>query len=399
MSAESMTMVTGGQLLLPGGVLKPGSLSIEGDRIREVGEAAPAGVAVRKIDATGCTVMPGLIDLHSHLTLVPEVHAQGRVARARVALLAARQARRALRAGITRCRDIGGYRHVDIALRDAITQGLVPGPTMSCAGQFIAMTGGHGYPYVRQADGVPEVRKAAREQLRAGANFIKYMGSGGIGRAGEVETSVQFSSEEARAIVEEAKAAGTVAAAHVHPPEAIRRALEAGVRSVEHGSYLTDELSARMVELDVFLVPTFAIIRRMTTDPALADLKDRAARMYEVKVRTFSRAVEAGVSWGIGTDAGALTPIESIVEELEILEGLGFSRQELLEKVTLGNAALWGWSEVGELRRGWAADVLVVRGNPLASLSALRQVEVTICRGEVHDWRDIGGAVSSTSTN
>lgn len=384
-----MIIVEGGQLLLPDGKRSKGDIAIDGDRITAVGAVGDAPAGTPRIDARGCTVMPGLINMHSHLTLVPDIDKAWKVPKARIAILAARQAVRALRAGITRVRDIGGYHHIDIELRDAIERGWLAGPKMVCAGKFIAITGGHAWPYIREADGEAEVRKAVREQVQAGADFIKLMGSGGVGRADESEGAIQFSFEEVKAIVDEATAADKRAAAHVHPERAIGNAVRAGVKSVEHGTYLSPELARMMVDQGTFLTPTFAVYRGIATDGRWPDLAARAQKVFETKVKTFAAAVELGVRWAIGTDAGSFIPESAIADEMEIAQGLGFSAIEVLQQATAGNAELWDWTDVGKLEVGLTADVIVVRGDPTSNISDVRKVEVTIARGTVYDWRQI----------
>ncbi len=384
-----MITIEGGHLFLPDGSRVLRNLAIEGDKIVAVGNVTSPKEGVTRISARGCTVLPGFIDLHSHLTLVPDVDKTRKAPRAQIALAAARQAVRALRAGITRCRDIGGYRHVDIFLRDAIASGVIAGPKMVCAGKFIAITGGHAWPYIREADGEAEVRKAVREQIQAGADFIKLIGSGGVARVDESEGAVQFSFPEVKAIVEEAEAAGTVAAAHVHPERAIRNAVEAGVRSIEHGTHLTPDLGRAMIDQGTFLVPTFAVYRAIATDGRWPHLAPRATQVYETKSRTFQAAVEQGVRWGIGTDAGSFIPVSAIADEMEIVQGFGFSATDILRQVTEGNAGLWGWSDVGKLEVGMTADVVLVEGDPTTNLADVRKVVTTIARGTVYDWRVI----------
>jgi imidazolonepropionase-like amidohydrolase len=384
-----MISITGGQVLLPDGRRVPGVVELEGERIVSVGGDGTQALRGRTVDATGCTVMPGLIDLHSHLTLVPELDRSQVVSRAKVALSGARQAVRALRAGITSCRDIGGVQHVDLALRDAIASGAVPGPRLECAGQFIAITGGHAWPHIREADGEAEVRRAVREQVHAGADFIKFMASGGVGRADESEGAIQFSYPEVAAIVAEARAAGKVATAHAHPEEAIRNSVRAGVRSIEHGTHLTEELAGMMRDQGTFLVPTFAIYRGLASAGRWPELAPRAQHVFDVKVRTFAAAVERGVRWGIGTDAGSFFPPTLIADEIEIIAGLGFSPWEVISQATAGNAELWGWSDVGRLEAGAVADLVVVEGDPLQNLSDVRNVRATVARGTVYDWRVI----------
>ncbi len=384
-----MIIVEGGQVLLPDGTRVFGDVALEGDRISAVGQVSTDALDTERVDARGCTVMPGLVDLHSHLTLVLKDHETGTTSRATVALRGARQAVRALRAGITRCRDIGGFKHVDIDLRNSIEAGLIPGPKMVCAGQFIAITGGHAWPYTREADGDAEVRKAAREQIKAGADFLKIVGSGEAIFARDNETWTQFTFDEVRAIVEEASAAGTVAAAHVHPEPAIRNAVRAGVKSVEHGTHLTSELARMMIDQGTFLIPTFAITRAIATSGSWPEMEAWAKRAFATKLEMFQMVLELGVPWGIGTDSGSMIPVSAIADEFEIIHSLGVSALEVLQHATQGNADLWGWSDAGRIASGKVADIILVKGDPTSDLSAMRDVEVTIARGKVFDWRKI----------
>jgi imidazolonepropionase-like amidohydrolase len=340
------------------------------------------------IDVAGKTVMPGLIDAHTHLTVYQDPALLSAGGEGRAIMRGAFLARQALRAGITTMRDMGGYRYTDIDLRNAIAAGQVPGPRLLCSGKVISTTGGHIYYVSREADGPDEVRKAAREQLKAGADFIKVMCSGGVERVDESINALQLNMDEIRAAVGVAQDNGTVVAAHAHPARAMKEALLAGVTSIEHGSLLDEEVAGIMLKKKAFLVPTFSVYAAIA-NLGLPGLSDRAKFVYESKKKSFKIALKRGVRWGVGTDSGAFSPMSSIVDELVITHGLGVSAAEVLQRVTAVNAELIGLKDTGTLAVGKRADLIVVKGNPLKDLEVLRNVLMTICNGVVYDWSAI----------
>jgi len=374
-----------GRVLLPEGKLIRADIVVGDDgRIAAVGSGLPVPAGARVLDAGGRAVLPGLIDLHTHLTAFEQDTTRlGR--ESRVALVAAQLALRSLRAGITTVRDVGGYRFVDIELRNAVAAGITPGPRILCAGLFICMTGGHVYNIGREADGPYEMRKAAREQLRAGADFIKVMASGGVERGDESIDTSQLEYDELKAAVDVAADAGTVVVAHAHPPRAIKQAVKAGVASIEHGTLLDEEAAEMMVERGTFLVPTFAVYDYIARSGPVV-LRERAAMVAETKRKTFLMAVGKGVRWGVGTDSGGFSPVESIVDELVILRGLGLPAAEVLRRATSFNAELAGLSDTGSISMGKRADLIVVDGDPIEDLTSLRHVVATVKNGVVFDW-------------
>jgi imidazolonepropionase-like amidohydrolase len=333
-------------------------------------------------DAGSKYVLPGLIDLHSHLTHYQDVRHDSR---ALAGITGAYRARLALECGITTVRDIGSHRRIDVAVRDAIRLGYADGPSMLCAGSFVAMTGGHDHVHARVADGPAEVRKAVREQLALGVDWIKLMGSGGFAVPGENPHAPQLSLAEMSAAIDEAGDAGVPVAVHAHSVEAIKRALTAGARSIEHGSFVNHECAELLMERDAFVVPTFAVYQ------ILADSNPRftehTERVLAAKIASFEVLRETGAQWGFGSDCGASSPVVSFIDELVFARRtLQLEAAEVLHKATAGNAALLGLHDRGTVEVGKRADLIVTGGNPLQDLNVLRHVEVTVVGGRCYRW-------------
>ncbi len=217
------------------------------------------------------------------------------------------------------------------------------------------------------------------------------MCSGGVERADESEDAVQLTFDELSAAVEVARDAGKVVAAHVHPPRAMKEAVKAGVASVEHGSFLDAETADLMAERQVFLVPTFSVYTFIAVGGP-PEIRERARRVGETKRKTFALALERGVPWGIGTDSGAFSPVESLVNEMVMTAELGISNTEVLRRATTVNARLAGLGDTGAIEPGKRADLILVDGNPVEDLWALNRVAVTIRDGIVYDWSNWPGA-------
>ncbi len=351
-------------------------------RIASVGTAAPPGAAT--LDLGDRFVMPGLVDCHSHASIVPGLGDQlGQLCRGPVpqALAATRNLRQDLAAGTTTMRIMGEEHFVDVELRDAIEAGTIIGPRLLIAGRGLAANNGHGRA-LASYDGVDEVRRGARENLRRGANHVKIFVTGGVSSPGTTPTSSAYTREEIRAAVEEADRVGTYAAAHAHGGPGLRLAVQEGVGTIEHAALADDEDIALMIERRVWLICTFAIFMHPNgieqgdgQRPAIMD-KMRWAR--RVVAETFPRHLASGVRFACGTDSvhGAM-PFE-----LQTLVRLGVSpREALLAGTRRGAEACRVDKDVGTLEPGKRADLIAIDGDPLKDMAAMERVSLVMKDG------------------
>lgn len=343
------------------------------------------------VDLGGLTLLPGLFNCHTHLCL------SGQADPARVlmeesygmtVLQAAVRARQTVEAGVTTIRDLGGREYADIAVRNAVRGGLIPGPRILAAGRGVCMTGGHGWQMLaRQADGPDEVRKAVREQLRAGADVIKLLATGGVMTPGVDPSSPQLTLEELRAGIDEAHKARRRAAAHAQAEDGIAFCLEAGIDTVEHGIFLTEALAARMASQGTALVATLVAPHAIVEGGVAAGIPEfavkKSAAVRARHLESFRMALRAGVRIAAGTDAGTpLNPHGSIVPELTLMAAAGMSPLQAIRSATSVAAAVSGLeNETGRIAVGLAADLLVVEGDPSESLKALDAVRMVIAAG------------------
>src|SRR6185503_12357007 len=306
-----------------GRVLSDQAILIEGDRIKGVGPAAMvsghAPSSARVIDLSSSTVLPGLIDCHTHLTFDPSHNGYAAlgISIPREALYGAKNARVTLEAGFTAVRNVGAGGYSDVALRDAIDAGDVPGPRMNTAGPGIGVTGGHfdnsllapEFHFTTEgiADGVPAAIAKVREEVKYGADVIKISATGGVLSKGDSPEATQFSDEEIRAIVIEAHRLGRKVAAHAHGAAGIKQAVLAGVDSIEHGSYIDDDAIRLMKEKGTYLVPTLYLGDWLPQNYQKIGLPEFAVEKMKVVIpaarENISRAFKSGVRVAFGTDA------------------------------------------------------------------------------------------------
>jgi imidazolonepropionase-like amidohydrolase len=294
---------------------------------------------------------------------------------------------RHLRAGVTTIRDVGSTYGLAVDVGRAIATGVLRGPRVVAAGRAVAMTGGHAHYLGKEADGADGVRRAVREELKAGADCIKVMASGGVYGSREEVGSPQLTVEEMRAAVEEAHKAGRKVTAHAYSTQAITNALDAGVDCVEHGSFLSGDDAERMRRDGVFLVPTLSVYDAMYSAGAELGTPEYIQRKTKV-VRDASRAalrtaLEAGIPLATGTDCGAPGhPHGALAHELELMVEYGATPMQALVAATAAAAELLDLAdEVGTLEPGKRADVVAVGEDPTVSIGALRDVRLVVLGG------------------
>jgi imidazolonepropionase-like amidohydrolase len=376
---------------------------IENGRIKEIGAAAsvrphfPAGA--KTIDLSKETILPGLIDCHTHITFDPtSVGYRGLgISYPREALIGAKNARITLEAGFTSVRNLGASGYADVALRDAIDAGDVPGPRMQVSGPPLSITGGHAdnnllapqFDYTDEgvANGVPGVMAKVRENIKYGADVIKFMASGGVLSKGDRADLEQYSPEEMRAIVAESHRLGRKVAAHAHAAVAIRDAAEAGVDSIEHGSFMNEEDILVMKQHGTYLCPTLYLMdwfmenyQKLGLTP---DMIAKAKVVMPAARENVSRAMREGVKIAFGTDA-AVYPHGLNAHEFPVMVRMGMTPLAAIQAATINAADLLGWSDkVGTLEPGKFADIIAVDGDPLADTSVLEHVKFVMKGGDV----------------
>ena len=390
-----------------GTVIEPGNILVAGERIVAVGPealAVPDDGFIDLTDLGDVTILPGLIDLHTHLTDRVGTHWEEVLVTttpAQAALWGAANALTTLRAGFTTVRDMGPtWPYTDVDLRDAIDAGVVPGPRMQVAGNYVSATGGAGdarqfsiyvdVPVVRNlADGVDAVRAAVRTNHKNGADFTKILATGAVLSRGLPPGAQQYSDAELAVAVEETNRWGRFTAAHAHGTEGIKAAIRAGVRTVDHGSMLDDEAIAMLQESDyTYYVPTLYVGVIVPRGGAALGVPEeqirRSTEMMRYRNATFRRAMEAGLTVGFGTDAGVFEHGHN-AREFQIRVENGQSEMDAITSATSVSAMIMGWeADVGSLEAGKYADVIAVQGNPLDDITALDRVIWVMKGGEVY---------------
>jgi imidazolonepropionase-like amidohydrolase len=376
---------------------------IEGDRIKALGNASEISgklpPATTIVDLSNSTVLPGLIDCHTHLTMTPYDSGPAglHLSYPRQALTGARNARVTLEAGFTTVRNLGASGYSDIALREAIKAGDVPGPRMLVSGPPLSITGGHGdqnflapqYAWSDDgvADGVDGVTKKVREDIKYGADVIKFMATGGVLSEGDNPALAQFSPEEMKAIVDTAHGLGRKVAAHAHGSTGIKYAVLAGVDSIEHGSYINDEDIQLMKQHGTYLVPTVYLedwlIENVQVLGLTPNMIEKAKLVLPIAQQNLSHAFKSGVKVALGTDA-AVYPHGLNGHEFGKMVEMGMSPLQAIQAGTVNASDLIGWADrVGTLEPGKFADIIAVQGDPLANVRVLENVSFVMKGGEV----------------
>jgi len=386
--------------------LENASILIEGEKILEVAKGSDlqhseqARSAEMVIDATGKTVVPGLINSHEHITWRRSFGSwESRVVAKDSDWLVARGAANcliSLREGVTTVRDLGAKGNAAVALKAAIEEGIILGPRMRVCRNMISMTGGHAWGVTRVADGPDEVRKAAREMLLEGADIVKLMGSGGaVSKVRDFPWSPQYTVEEMRAGFEEAHKQGRTTTIHCHPPVGIRMAVEAGVDCIEHAGLLDWETAGFLAQRGIPIVPTLVASDSFLSlgaeygrDP---EAIEEVRRRRPEKMKHWRRILESGVTMVAGVDS-----LGDLNMELSLFVEIGMTPMQALVSATKLGAEVLGMSDqVGTIEPGKYADLLVVAGDPLGDINNLRRPELVLKGGVAHVPDELARAIGT----
>jgi imidazolonepropionase-like amidohydrolase len=393
-----------------GDVVDDAYVTVEGNRITAVStDGGATGDADHVIELPELTLVPGLMDMEVDLVLGgPGAQLTDPVRHdpVKMTLRAVANGQRTLRAGFTTVRNLGlfvktgGYL-LDVDLAEAIEAGWVEGPRVVPAGHAICPTGGHLDPSAQSglapdimrltveegiADGIDEVRKAVRYQIKHGAKLIKCVASGGVMTPTGPPGAQQYSTEELAAIADEAHRRGLKVAAHCHGDTAVNAALDAGIDCIEHGFMISDETIRRLIDTDTFLVSTSALTENWDISDQPRALQAKAAEIFPKAKESLSRAIEAGVKIALGTDAPAIWHGRN-AEELDVLVKRGMTPLQAIRAATTVSAELIDAPELGRIAPGMLADIIGIAGDPLTDITAFRQVPFVMKDGAVYKHR------------
>ncbi|WP_237058639.1 Xaa-Pro dipeptidase [Microbulbifer sediminum] len=405
-ASMAVTYITADRLIdvESGAVIESPLVAVDGDRIVSV--EANAQVPEGALALAGMTLVPGLMDMHVHLTGSSDQHGYRRLAvtSERAAITGVKNARTSLRAGFTTMRNLGASGYADIALRDAINDGDVPGPRLFVSGPAIGITGGHcdnnllTHEYEARGKGVADgpwaVRAKVRENFKYGADLIKMCATGGVLSKNTEPGAQQLTGEEMRAAVIEAHRRGAIVAAHAHGTEGIKAAIRAGVDSIEHASFLDREAirlakkNDTVLSMDIYV--TEYILSEGERAGILPESLEKERKVGGRQRESFREAVEAGVRMVFGSDA-SVYPHGQNARQFSRMVEFGMTPLQALQAATINSARLLGQeARLGSIRAGKLADMVAVPGNPLEDISVMERVNFVMKDGQVfrHDSRD-----------
>jgi imidazolonepropionase-like amidohydrolase len=383
-----------------GKIVSPGEVLVEGEKIVEAGTSVKHPAGAESIDLGDSTLLPGLIDAHVHLFLHPGAEDLQTVAESvpQRTIIATLAARADLMAGFTAERDMGteGAGSADTAVRNAIDDGLIPGPRLRISGNAIDILGGHEdanhfnpaqhvLSNATYANGVDELIAVIREQFKEGADFIKIYETGpDVLRDGEHSTIYQYNEAELAAAVREAARVGKHVAVHATGEPGTLYAAQAGVVSIDHANHLSDETMRLMREKQIFAVPTFTIFEYFADHAASPEQAAYERQMLALHAQEFPRQLAAGVPMAVGSDVGPF-PHGTQARELVLMVKYGMTPLGALQADLLNGAKLLGWDgQIGALKAGYFADVIAVQGDPLKDISVVQNVKFVMKGGIVY---------------
>jgi imidazolonepropionase-like amidohydrolase len=401
---STVSVIRAGHLIdvTSGKVLDGQAIVVRDGRIDAVGTAdsvaIPAGAKI--IDLTSYTVLPGLIDTHTHITSDPTLppYAGYGLSVPRMALKGAAFAQRTLLAGVTTIRDVGASGFADVAVRDAINDGEIPGPRMLVSGPALGITGGHcdnnllapEYNEVSDgvADGIVGVRHAVRRNVKYGVDVIKFCGTGGVFSKGDTPGAQQYTFQEMQALIDEAHMAGRKVAVHAHGAEGIKSAIRAGVDTVEHASLIDDEGLQLAKKGGIYLsMDIYNSDYTQAEGPKRGELEEflrKDREIAEAQRENFRKAVKAGIKLTMGTDAGVY-PHGDNARQLAYMVRYGMTPMQAIQAATLNGADALGIKDkTGAIASGLSADIIAVKRDPLEDVRALEQVDFVMKAGEVY---------------
>ena len=406
--AAQVTAIKAGRLVDPqaGAVLNEQIILIRDNKIEAVGKGIAIPADAKVIDLSQMTVLPGLIDCHTHLADGPtddgDPFSQLKKTAAQVAFESVPNARTFLRSGFTTVRDVGVYRALnDVAMRDAIAHGYIEGPRMYVAGAYVTITGGAGAMtglapditlpwnlHYGEANSPWEVRQKIRQLVHDGADHIKILSSGAVLTHGSNPRSQEFTLEELEAAVDEASRFGLRVEAHAHSPQGIKNAIRAGVASIEHATMIDDEgialakQHATYLDMDIYDEECIQEAGRRGNMPK--DFLQHDAELGRIQRDNFRKAVKAGVKMSFGTDAG-VCPYDQSVKQFAFMVKYGMTPMQAIQSATTNAADLLGHSDdVGSIKPGKLADMIAVAGDPLADVGVLEHVQFVMKDGKVY---------------